>query len=221
MMPRMDASNGNAPIRILLIDDHTIVRKGIRDLLETQEDFTVVGEAGSGETGFRAFAELQPDLVILDLNLPGENGLATLRRMLARDQSAKILILSMHHDLAFVTRALDYGAAGYLSKDVAHHELIKAVNQIACGTPYIEQQLLDQLHNQTQPTQHPSMLLSAREFEVFCLLARGESVNEIAELLHLSSKTVGAHHTSIMKKLQLKNGAQLVRTAIVWGVIPI
>jgi len=200
-------------ISIVLVDDHAMVRNGIRQLLESEDDFAVIGEAESGEEGFRAFFQLQPDVLILDLMLPGEGGLATLRRISNRDTNARVLILSMYDDPAILIRALDCGAKGYLSKAASHVELKMAVQSVASGTPYIEQSIRDKLHEQ-----HPSLVLTAREFEVFSMLAEGHTVVEIAELLHLSSKTAGAHQTSILKKLELKNSAQLVRTAIIWGV---
>jgi len=205
-------------ISIVLVDDHAMVRNGIRQLLESDGDFAVIGEAESGEEGFRAFFQLQPDVLILDLMLPGEGGLATLRRISNRDTNARVLILSMYDDPAIVIRALDCGARGYLSKAASHVELKMAVQSVASGTPYIEQSIRDKLHERTINEQHPSLVLTAREFEVFSMLAEGHTVVEIAELLHLSPKTAGAHQTSILKKLELKNSAQLVRTAIVWGV---
>jgi len=205
-------------ISIVLVDDHAMVRNGIRQLLESDDAFAVIGEAESGEEGFRAFFQLQPDVLILDLMLPGEGGLATLRRISNRDTNARVLILSMYDDPAIVIRALDCGAKGYLSKAASHVELKMAVQSVASGTPYIEQSIRDKLHERTINEQHPSLVLTAREFEVFSMLAEGRSVVEIAELLHLSPKTAGAHQTSILKKLELKNSAQVVRTAIVWGV---
>jgi len=206
-------------ISILLVDDHSIVREGVRQLLESCDEFSVVAEAASGEDGFREFFRIKPDIMILDLMLPGEGGLATLRRIHNRDDAAKILVLSMYDDPAMLVRALDNGARGYLSKSAAHSELKDAVRAVADGKPYIEQGLRERLHEQTLNEQHPSQALTAREFEVFTMLAEGKTVVGIAELLHLSAKTVGAHHTSIMKKLGLKNSAQLVRVAIMWGSI--
>lgn len=206
-------------ISILLVDDHSIVREGIRQLLESCDEFNVVAEAPSGEKGFREFFRIKPDIMVLDLMLPGEGGLATLRRIHNRNENAKILVLSMYDDPAMVVRALDNGAKGYLSKSAAHSELQDAVRAVAGGKPYIEQGLRERLHEQTLNDRHPSLVLTGREFEVFTMLAEGRTVVNIAELLHLSAKTVGAHHTSIMKKLGLKNSAQLVRIALIWGAI--
>lgn len=206
-------------LSILLVDDHSIVREGIRQLLEGSGEFCVVAEAASGEEGFREFFRTRPDIMILDLMLPGESGLATLRRIHNRDETARILVLSMYNEPAMLVRALDNGAKGYLSKSAAHSELTEAVQAVAAGKLYIEQGLRERLHERTLSEQHPSRILTAREFEVFTMLVEGLTVLQISELMHLSSKTVGAYHTSIMKKLGLKNSAQLVRMAIMWGTI--
>jgi len=208
-------------ISILLVDDHTIVRQALRQLLETEDNYAVVGEASTGEEGFRKYFELQPDVILLDLMLPGEGGLATMRRIHNRDASARILVLSMYDDPGIVIRTLDYGARGYISKSAAPDELKHAVKLVASGQPYLERRIHDDLHARTIQEQHPALVLTARELEVFSMLADGRSVMEIASLLHLSDKTVGAHQTSILKKLKLQNSAQLVRTAILWGITKI
>jgi len=206
-------------ISILLVDDHAIVRQSVRQMLEADNNnYAVVGEASTGEEGFRKYFELQPDMVLLDLMLPGEGGLATMRRIYNRDASAKILVLSMYDDPGIVIRTIDYGAKGYISKSAAPDELKHAVEVVASGKPYIEQRIQAALHDRTTQEQHPSLVLTAREFEVFSMLAEGRMVVDIANLLHISAKTVGTHQTSILKKLKLQNSAQLVRTAILWGV---
>lgn len=179
----------------------------------------VVAEADSGESAYSAYHKHHPDLVLLDISLPGESGFSTMRRLLARGEQVNILALSMYDDPAIVIRALDCGAKGYISKSISSDVLLKAIETVAEGKPYLEKRLFDQLNERTLSEISPSLVLTGREFEVFSLLAEGRTVNEIAELLHLSSKTVGAHHTSIMKKLKLKNSAQLVRVAITWGMI--
>jgi len=206
-------------ISILLVDDHNIVREGIRQLLESCDDLAVVAVASGGEEGFRQFFHIKPDVMILDLMLPGEGGLATLRRIHNRDAAAKVLVLSMYDDPAIMVRALDNGAKGYLSKSAAHAELISAARAVAAGKPYIELGLRERLHKQALNENHPAQVLTSRELEISSMLAEGRSVVEIAELLHISPKTAGAHHTSIMKKLGLKNSALLVRLAITWGIV--
>jgi len=208
-------------ISILLVDDHDLVRQGLRQLLEIEPDFTIVAEVATGEAAYTAYFKHHPDIVLLDINLPGESGLSTTRRLLARAEHANILALSMYDDPAIVSRALESGARGYISKSVSPAELKQAVIAVASGNPYLEKRLGDQLQKRSASDINPSQLLTDREFEVFTLLAEGHTVNEIADLLHLSSKTVGAHHTSIMKKLGLKNSAQLVRVGITWGLISV
>jgi len=206
-------------ISVLLVDDHSMVRDGFRQLLESGGAIDVCGEADCGETGFGEYFRLKPDLMILDLNLPGESGLATLRRVISRDPLAKVLALSMYDEPSIVLRALDCGARGYLSKSASHTELLDAVSAVSQGRPYLEPRLQEMMMDRTMSERNPVQALTAREFEVFTMLAVGKSVQDISGLLHLSSKTVGAHHTSIMKKLELKNSAQLARLALIWGLV--
>lgn len=204
-------------ISVLLVDDHAMVRNGFRHLLEASPLFSVAGEAATGEEGFRLYVDLQPDVVVLDLRMPGEGGLATLRRLISRDAQARVLVLSMFDEPGIIRRALDAGALGYLSKGAATEALAQAVCAVAAGRQYIENSLM-------QPDipgrgRTPLELLTTREFEIFAMLAMGRSVIDIAALLYLSEKTVGAHRTSIMKKLELKNSAELVHVAIAWDLL--
>jgi len=205
---------------IIIVDDHTMVRSSFRMLLESNEEFCVVGEADNGEDAFRMYFDLNPDVVLLDLLMPGEGGLATARRLLSRDPEARVIILSMFDEPGIIRRAVDIGAAGYLSNGAVPSELIAAVTAVAAGQQYIEKRLQSSLQD-TSSDAHPMELLTTREFEVFTMLAVGRSVIEIADMLHLSTKTVGAHRTSIMKKLALNNSAELARMAIVWNIVKI
>jgi len=205
-------------ISVLLVDDHTMVRSGFRRLLETNPHFHVVGEAENGEEAFRLYFDLRPDVLLLDLLMPGEGGLATIRRLIGRDANIRILVLSMFDEPGIVRRAMDVGAKGYLSKGASLEELTTAVTAVANGRSYIEARLAAQLQA-VELHVNPIDSLTTREFEVFSMLAVGRSVQDIATLLHLSTKTVGAHRTSIMKKLVLKNGAELARMAIVWHIV--
>lgn len=206
-------------ISILLVDDHDLVRQGLRELLQVEDNFSIVAEVATGEAAYTAYFKYQPDIMLLDISLPRESGLSTMRRLLARDQDANILALSMYDDPVIVMRALDNGAKGYISKSASADVLKQAINAVAGGALYLEKRLHEQLHERTTSEINPSQVLTDREFEVFTLLAEGRTVNEIAGVLHLSAKTIGAYHTSIMKKLGLKNSAQLVRMAIAWGLI--
>jgi len=210
----------NGMVSILLVDDHAMVRSGVRQLLESSPLFHVIGEADNGEDGFRLYFDLHPDLLLLDLQMAGEGGLATMRRLINRDAQIRILVLSMFDDPGIVRRAIDIGALGYLSKGASLDELTKAVMAVAAGQSYIEPRFASQL-DRIDPNINPLELLTTREFEVFSMLAIGRSVIEIAKLLHLSSKTAGAHRTSIMKKLALKNSAELARAAIAWNVVKV
>jgi len=207
-------------ISVLVVDDHAMVRSGFRRLLETSSQFHVVGEAENGEEAFRLYFDLRPDVVLLDLLMPGEGGLATIRRLISRDTQARVLVISMFDEPGIVRRTIDVGALGYLSKGASLEELTAAVMAVAAGQCYIEARLASRL-KEVEQNMNPVDALTTRELEVFSMLAVGRSVNEIADLLHLSSKTVGAHRTSIMKKLALKNSAALARMAIVWNVVKV
>jgi len=208
-------------ISILLADDHELIRLSLKQLIEAEDDLCVVAEAATGEEAYTAYFKYQPDVVLLDISMPGESGLSTMRRLLARDEHARIISLSMFDDPAVVVRALEQGARGYISKGVSPKVLQQAIRAVDSGKPYVEKRLQDKLYQRDSKELNPLKVLTGREFEVFQLLADGHSVNEIAVLLHSSSKTVGAHHTSIMKKLGLKNSVQLLRVAITWGVVRI
>ena len=202
-------------ISILLVDDHDMVRSGFRRLLETHPHFHVAGEATNGEEAYRHYFDLRPDVILLDLLMPGEGGLATLRRLTNRDAAARVLVLSVFDEPGIVRRALENGASGYLSKGASEAELVEGVETVAAGHTYIESRLSAYADSPASPID----VLTTREFEIFTMLAQGRSVNEISEVLHLSPKTVGAHRTSIMKKMSLHNSAELARLAIVWNVV--
>ncbi|GAV20760.1 two-component system, NarL family, invasion response regulator UvrY [Mariprofundus micogutta] len=205
-------------VSILLVDEHDMVRAAFKQLLETSDDFEVVAEASGGEEACRKYMQHNPDVIVLDLSLPGTSGLATLRRLVARDENIHVIVLSLHDDPPIVARALKLGAKGFVSKSAPFHELQTAISEVCSGSQYIE----ERLHTETQQilqNKNPASVLTDREFEVLTMLAEGKSVVEISDLLHLSSKTVGAHRTSIMKKLYLNNSAELVRAAILWDII--
>lgn len=207
-------------IRILLADDHEVVRAGYRRLLENADGLEVIAEAANGETAYGGYGELHPDVVVMDLTMPGMGGLETSRRILAHDPAARILIFSVHENEVMLNRALDAGVLGYISKRSASHVMIEAVRKVAAGELYIGQEMMPHLVKR-KPSADGDLVagLSPREFEVFRLLADSKSVNEIATLLSLSPKTVGHHVTSIKGKLGLSNIADLIRLAIRLGVI--
>jgi two-component system invasion response regulator UvrY len=204
-----------APIRVMLVDDHAVVRMGFRLLLEGSPDMKVVAEAECGEDALRAYGEVKPDVLVLDISMPGIGGLETVTRLLAKDPDVRVLVLSAHEDTMHPRRALKAGALGYLSKRSAAEELIQAIRQVYQRKTFIEPALAQQMAvQQFSGDRNPVEVLSDKEFKVFLALARGESVLEIAEVLHLSPRTVGTHLYNIKQKLGASNQADLAIIAI-------
>lgn len=207
-------------INILLADDHEVVRAGYRRLLENSEDLQVVAEASSGEEAYAAYNSVRPDVVIMDLTMPGIGGMEACRRILAHDPSAKVLVFSVHENEIMLNRSLDAGILGYISKRSASQVMIEAVRKVAAGEMYVGQEMTPYLVKRSKsPESDLVSSLSPREFEVFRLLADSKSVNDIAELLNLSPKTVGHHMTHVKTKLKVSNLADLTRLAIRLGII--
>jgi two-component system invasion response regulator UvrY len=207
-------------IRVMLVDDHAVVRVGFRMLLEASGDIEIVGEAENGEAAYQRFPELKPDVVVLDLAMPGMGGIETVRRLVARETRTRVLVLSAHEDTVHLKRALNAGALGYLSKRTAPEELIGAVRAVAEGRVYIDGELAAKLALQDlNGAPSPADALSEREFTVFIQLARGQSVNQIAETLRLSPNTVGTHLYNIKQKLGANNQAELALIAVRSGLI--
>ncbi len=208
------------PIKVMLVDDHAVVRMGFKLLLAACEDIEVIGEADSGEAAYQRYAELKPDVIVMDLSMPGMGGIEAVRRLTARDKGVRILALSAHEDTAHPKRVLKAGATGYLSKRGAPEALIDAVRTVAAGRMYLDAEIAQKLAMQdVTGTQNPVEALSEREFEVFIHLARGQSVNQIAETLHLSTSTVGTHLYNVKQKLGASNQAELTLIALRNGLI--
>ncbi|HEX5940419.1 MAG TPA: response regulator transcription factor [Dehalococcoidia bacterium] len=208
-------------IRVLLVDDHAVVRTGFRLLLQSLAEISVVAEAESGEAACQRFFELAPDVVVLDLAMPGMGGLEALRRIRARHPEARVLALSAHDDPMHARRALREGAMGFLSKRSAPEALVEAVTAVAAGRRYIDMSLAQKLAlAEIEGTAKPPIeQLSEREFDVFIRLARGATVQKIAEDLKLSTSTVGTHLYNIKQKLQVGNQSELTLLAIRNGLI--
>ncbi len=208
------------PISVLLVDDHEVVRAGYNRLLEATPDITVIAEASDGETAYSLFQQHQPDVLVMDLSMPGIGGLEASRRILASHPDARILVFSVYENEIFLSRALDMGVLGYISKRSASQVMIEAIRQVAGGAVYVGQELMPSLVKaRTSIDDDPLSALSPREFEVFLLLADCKSVNEIAKLLNLSPKTVGHHMTSIKSKLEVADIAGMTRLAIRHGLM--
>ncbi len=212
----------SSPVRVVLVDDHAVVREGYRNLLEDCQGIDVVGEADSGEMACKVYTDLKPDVVIMDLSLPGMGGLEAIRRIIARDHDARILIFSMHEDTVFVEQGLQAGAMGYITKSSSAAVLVEAVNQVAAGNIHIDKDIAQHLAVQkSRGKTTPFANLSTREFEIFCLLAEGANVASIAERLSLSYKTVANYSTQIKNKLNVSTAAELARLAIRHGVVQV
>ena len=207
-------------INIILVDDHAVVRAGVRRLLEQEPLFDVIGEAESGEKAYQLFGELNPDVMVMDLSMPGMGGLEAIRRILMRDEKAKILVLSMHEDLSFANQALKLGAKGYLIKNTLGDDLVKAIKAISQGEIFLSDEIAKKIAvSSIDGGQDPIHDLSAREFEIFRLLAEGLEVDAIATTLNISSKTVSNYQTMIKQKLNIHTPIELIRYAIKAGVI--
>ncbi len=204
----------------MLVDDHAVVRMGFRLLLESDPGVQVVAEADSGESALRIYPEVLPDVVVMDVSMPGMGGIEAVSRLLAKDPAARVLVLSAHEDTVHPKRLLKAGALGYLSKRTAGDELLRALRQVAEGRNYIDPVLAQQLAvQQFSGDRSPVEVLSEREFEVFMQLARGQSVNRIAEALFLSPRTVGTHLYNIKQKLGAENAAELTLIAMRNGLL--
>lgn len=207
-------------INVLLVDDHAVVRMGFKMLLESASDIKVIAEAENGEQGVKGYMEHKPDVVLMDITMPGIGGLEAIERIMAKDNHAKILVLSAHEDSVHPKRVLNAGAMGYLTKRSAAEELIKAIRTVASGKKYLEasvaqQMAIQQISGETNPVD----VLSEREFEVFMSLAKGRTTNEIADTLCLSPRTVGTHLYNIKQKLNANNSAEIALIAMRSGLI--
>jgi len=209
-----------AQIKVMLVDDHAVVRMGFKMLLEIDEEIKVIAEAESGEDAIKAYVQHKPDVIVMDITMPGIGGLEAIERILAKDNNAKILVLSAHEDSVHPKRVLNAGAMGYLTKRSAAEELIKAIRTIANGKKYLEASVAQQMAiQQLSGDQNPVDVLSPREFEVFMSLAKGNTTKEIADTLFLSERTVGTHLYNIKQKLNAKNSAEIALIAMRSGLL--
>ncbi len=203
--------------KVMLVDDHAIVRAGFRRLLDNAEQVEVIAEAGTGEEAYSLYLKERPDVVIMDLSMPpGAGGLEAIKRIRAADENARILVLTVQECEPFPTRVLQSGASGYLTKRCAPAELLEAVYTVARGEQFVAPHIKQQMR---QGQEHKLDQLTARELQVFTHLANGLTTAEIAETMFISQKTVHAHRSNILNKLGLSKNADLIHLAIRHGVI--
>lgn len=204
----------------MLVDDHAVVRAGVRRLLEQDAHFSIIAECDSGERAYQLFGEHLPDVTVIDLSMPGMGGMEAISRIIARYPTAKLLVLSMHENAAFASQALKAGAKGYIAKNGLTEELAGALERIANGHTYINANISKKIAQQFLNIENkPLQQLSAREFEIFRLLAEGVESSTIATKLNISIKTVANYQTTIKQKLGISNSVELVRLAIRSGLI--
>ena len=212
----------NDKIRIILVDDHLLVRTGFNLLLNLDNKIEVIGEASRGEEAIKLYQELKPDIIVMDINMPGIGGMEAIKRLVHKFDEVKILVLSAHDKPEFAIRALNSGAYGYLTKRTAPEELISAIKTISKGSKYIESKIAEQIMlNKKVDVDNSLNDLTPREFEVFIAYAKGKSVIEIAKTLSLSTLTIGTHITNTKQKLGVSNQAGLARIAFKAGLIDI
>jgi DNA-binding NarL/FixJ family response regulator len=210
----------NKPIKVLLVDDHAVVRNGVRLILSAAQDIEVTGEAENAEAAMRLVRQQAFDVVLLDIALPGTSGLDLLRRLRAAQPALAVLMLSMYAEEAYAVRALKLGAAGYLTKSHSGDAMIAAVRKVAAGGKYISTAVADKLADNLGGGQMaPHEALSDRELEVLKLLVSGQSLVKIGDVLHLSPKTVSTHRTHILEKMGMSSNAELVRYMLENGLL--
>jgi DNA-binding NarL/FixJ family response regulator len=207
-------------IRIVIADDHAIVREGLKRIVGEVADMSVLGEAADGAEVMRCVRELEPDVLILDLSMPGRSGMELIKLAKSEKPKVRILVLSMHQEVQYAVRAIKSGASGYLTKESAPALLEQAIRKVAGGGAYVSAEVAEQLALGAMPGAEaaPHEALSDREFQVLRMLAAGTSVTAAAAALHLSVKTVSTHKSNLMQKLSLHNDAELIRYALRHGL---
>jgi len=208
-------------INVLIVDDHTIVRQGLKQILAETSDIVVTAEAQNGQEAIEKVRQNGYDVVLLDVALPGADGLSVMRVLRQEKPSVAVLVLSAYPEEQYAVRFLKAGAAGYLTKESASDELILAIRKVAQGGKYVTQSLAERLAGSlaSDADRLPHEALSNREYQVMRMIASGKTVGEIAEELSLSVKTVSTYRTRILEKLQLSNNADIMRYALTWGVV--
>ena len=222
MASRNSSKTPDRPKRVLIVDDHPVLREGLATQINREPDLTVCGEADNARAALSAIEQLEPDLVLADINLPGRNGLELIRDIHVLRPSLPVLALSMHDETVFAERVLRAGGRGYVSKQQSGQSLIGAIRRVLSGQIYLKDdvstRLLDRLAGKPQGSRtiSPVELLTDRELEVFTMIGEAKETKEISTSLGMSSKTVEAHRASIKRKLKLKTGPELTRHAVLW-----
>lgn len=215
---RTGSLRNGSPKRILLVEDHPIMQVGLCTIINAEPDLTVCGVAENATVAMAGFAQARPDLVLVDITLPGKNGLELVKDLIAIQPELMALAFSMHDEQVYAERMLRAGARGYVTKNQPPGELLKAIRQVLAGEYYVSQTMAKSLLHQLSsraPRSRPTLeILTDREFEIFQLFGEGKSVKEIARQIHVSEKTVSVHSLNIRQKLKLKNTAQLIRLAV-------
>jgi DNA-binding NarL/FixJ family response regulator len=207
-------------VKVILVDDHAVVRSGVRRLLEDQDDLKVIAEADNGDDAYKLFHKMHPDVLLMDMNMPGSSGLATLGQIIARYPNAKVVMFSMHSEVTFAVQAITAGAKGYVLKSSTSEEVITAVRQVAAGMSYLSGDVAQKIALYNLSDEHdPTQILTPREFEIFRLLAEGVDVEQIAVTLKIGHKTVANYQTQLKHKLDIHTPVQLVRLALKHHII--
>ena len=208
-------------IRIVIADDHTIVREGLKQILAAADDLEVVGEASDGHEAMVRVRALDFDLLLLDMSMPGKSGIELIKQVHAEKPKVKILVLSMHEEQQYAVRAIRAGASGYLTKESASRQLVEAIRKIAAGGAFISAEVAQQLALGAMPGSKGPLhaALSDREYQVFMLIAEGKSISDIAEQLNLSVKTVSTHKANVLQKMNMTTTGELIRYAIANGLV--
>jgi DNA-binding NarL/FixJ family response regulator len=209
------------PVRVVVADDHAVVRRGLAEVLSETADLAVAGDVASGEELLRLLRLAPADVVVLDLSMPGLSGLDLVKALRAEFPALPLLVLSMHPEDQYAVRVLRAGAAGYLTKEAAERELVQAVRRVAAGGRYLTPAMAEALltHLDADPAADPHAALSDREYQVLRLLASGKPVSAIGEELALSVKTVSTYRARLLKKMGMKNNAELTRYAVEHGLV--
>ncbi|MBF4989248.1 MULTISPECIES: response regulator transcription factor [unclassified Methylophilus] len=207
-------------VKVVLVDDHSVVRSGLRRLLESHKSIEIVAEADTGESAYQVYGEILPDVMLMDISMPGMGGLEAAKRILQRYPQARIVIFSMHEAVSFAAQALKTGVKGYVTKTGVAEDLVQAVLDVAKGRTFLSQDVAQKVALQTLiGDSNPLQQLTSREFEVFRLLAEGKRVEEVADMLKISQKTVANYYTLIKQKLSVNSPVEMVRLAMKHGLI--